>query len=75
MIVNDENGLTASQMPPLVVNGGSISVSGFFLDLEAGSRIDASGGVAIAANGKQTAGNGGSIAIRGATDSQSPRSG
>ena len=68
LIVDDRATASTEQTLPIVVNGGSVSLSGFFLNLEAGSRIDASGGVAISGAGKLTNGNGGGISISGGSD-------
>lgn len=53
---------------PYRISGGSIALTGYYTRLTAGSVIDASGGVRIAASGKQSFGKAGSIAISGGLD-------
>ncbi len=55
--------LTYSAVAPILANGGAISLRSYSADLAQGSTIDASGGLATSAAGKQTYGKGGSIAI------------
>ena len=61
---------------PLVTTGGSISISGYDVNLvssgQARDAIDVSGGVAISAAGKITYGNGGSIDIEAGQDTLVP---
>ncbi|MCE9542391.1 MAG: hypothetical protein K8R38_02565 [Verrucomicrobia bacterium] len=55
---------------PIVNNGGSISLSGYFLNLEKGSVIDVSGGALVGAVAQPAPvyGNAGSIVISGGRD-------
>lgn len=68
LFVDDRSTSATATTLPLVTGGGSIAIDGFTASLAAGGTIDASGGAAIAANGKVTYGNGGSIAITAGQD-------
>ena len=69
-LIVDDRGATGGA--PLVLDGGSVSLNAFHLDLLTGSVIDVSGGVAMAVNGKQTSGNAGSIALAGGDNRVNP---
>lgn len=58
----------AADRGPLALDGGSISLSAFHLDLKAGSVIDVSAGIGLGATGKSTSGRGGTIALSGGVD-------
>ncbi len=68
LVVDDRSIAPHGEVLPLVVNGGSITLSAFNLNLGAGSVIDVSGGIAVNGSGKQTNGNAGQLAITGGTD-------
>ena len=57
---------------PLAIDGGSISIAGFHVELPDGSILDASGGVVFDRSGRRTYGTGGSISIRGGNDPRLP---
>ncbi len=69
LVVDDRRGASDANALPIVFGGGTVTLSGFFLDLELGSSIDVSGGLAIAGNGKETFGNAGTISLTGGVDS------
>ncbi len=68
LIVDDRLTSSTAGTLPLATNGGSITIKSYSADLQAGSAIDVSGGVAISATGKLTYGNGGSIDIEAGQD-------
>ncbi len=68
LIVDDRITSPTALTLPLVVDGGSITVSGYSADLASGSEMDASGGVVLSPTGKRTFGNGGSITIKAGQD-------
>ncbi len=68
LFVDDRPESTAANTLPLVTKGGAISIASYSANLAAGSGIDASGGVTVAANGKIAYGNGGSVAIKAGQD-------
>lgn len=68
LIAND---LLASKAPfsqPLAIDGGNITIEGYSANLEAGSSISASGGVAVSPQGAFSYGDGGDITIRAGRD-------
>ncbi|MEI6493180.1 MAG: hypothetical protein WCO94_11580, partial [Verrucomicrobiota bacterium] len=66
--VDDRPMFRTGALSPISINAGSVSLSGFNVELAAGSVIDASGGVTIAATGARKFGNGGSISILAGQD-------
>ena len=62
-LIFDELSGTAPGTLPFSVNGGSISISSAVTKIDAGSSIDASGGLARSATGVIHDGNGGNISI------------
>ncbi len=68
LIVDDRPLAAAPLTLPLAVDGGSISLRGYNVSLEAGSVVDASGGVAFARDAKRTYGAGGSISVKAGND-------
>ncbi|MFZ4588334.1 MAG: hypothetical protein ACOYNG_05020, partial [Terrimicrobiaceae bacterium] len=68
LLVDNRPGFSADIGLPPVVNGGSISITAYTARLAPGSQVDVSGGLSIRTNGKQTYGNGGSIAILAGRD-------
>lgn len=69
LILDDRNGYVANS--PLVTAGGSIFIQAFSADLQTGSVLDVSGGVAVNAKGATSYGAGGSIVIAAGRDPQS----
>ena len=70
LLVDDRAGAPQPGVLPLVTDGGTITIKSFSAALQAGSTIDASGGVAVSAAGKQTYGKGGKIDIEAGQDQQ-----
>jgi filamentous hemagglutinin len=68
LLVDDRLDAPAPETLPLAINGGTISIRAYSADLQTGSTIDVSGGVQIAARGRQTFGDGGSIVIAAGQD-------
>ncbi len=68
-IVDDRAASPNAGMLPLTIHGGTVAITGFNVDLQTGSTIDVSAGLAIAPNGKQTSGAAGSVSIAGGFDS------
>lgn len=58
---------------PLALDGGSIGIAGFNVSLAEGSKVDASGGVALGKDGKRTYGAGGAISILAGNDPLTPQ--
>lgn len=68
-LVVDDRALSSTALTlPQVIDGGSISIASFNVNLAAGSAIDASGGVLFARDGRRTYGAGGSISIKAGND-------
>jgi filamentous hemagglutinin family protein len=68
LIVDDRISSPTAGTLPLATNGGSITITSFDAELETGSVIDVSGGVAVSAAGKRSYGAGGSIVIKAGQD-------
>lgn len=68
LLVNDLPGSPTAQALPLITAGGTVAINTFNATLKQGSSIDVSGGAYISSSGKQTYGNGGSIAITAGQD-------
>ncbi|HTB81769.1 MAG TPA: filamentous hemagglutinin family protein [Opitutaceae bacterium] len=68
LIVDDRSSSPSSDSLPLVTKGGTITISSFTADLQEGSSLDVSGGVAVSATGKPTYGQGGAISISAGQD-------
>jgi filamentous hemagglutinin family protein len=64
LIVDDRLGNPSAFMQPLVLGGGEVSIEAYSVDLQVGSMIDVSGGVAVNPRGVTSYGDGGSISIR-----------
>ncbi len=62
------SGSVPAGLLPLTVNGGNISIQGSVTTLDAGSVVDASGGVARTSAGKTSTGTGGTISLTGFFD-------
>ncbi|MGC3989375.1 MAG: filamentous hemagglutinin N-terminal domain-containing protein [Chthoniobacteraceae bacterium] len=63
LVVDDRATAANSGTLPMVDNGGSISITSYSANLEAGSTINVSGGALVGGTGKKTYGSGGSISI------------
>lgn len=72
LVVDDRRFSASPLTTPLVLDGGSISIASFSGDFATGSRIDASGGVALSTTGKRTFGNGGNITLKVGQDPSFP---
>jgi len=68
LIVDDRPLAEERNQLPLLINGGTISLTSYTANLAEGSIIDASGGVALNAAGRATYGSGGSISIKAGQD-------
>ena len=68
LIVDDRSGSPTADSLPEVVNGGSVTINGFGVDLAKGSKIDVSGGVDVSAIGKVNYGTGGNITVDAGLD-------
>jgi len=68
LIVDDRLSSPTAEALPLNTNGGTITINGYSVDLEAGSSIDVSGGVVMSPAGKITYGKGGGIVIKAGQD-------
>ncbi|XHR28642.1 MAG: filamentous hemagglutinin family protein [Chthoniobacteraceae bacterium] len=67
-VADDREGSDGSGTQAYIVDGGSVTIKGYNVDLEDGSVIDVSGGVYISAKSKLTYGSGGSITIQAGYD-------
>lgn len=68
LIVDDRITSPTALTLPLVVDGGSITVTGYSADFAEGSLVNVSGGVSFSPTNKRTFGNGGSIVIKAGQD-------
>ena len=68
LIVDNASGAPGANTLPQFTDGGSITIKGFNVDLQAGTSIDSSGGVLVAPNGKATYGAGGKVDIEAGQD-------
>ena len=68
LVVDDRADGATTNGVPLVTAGGAISIASYSANFVSGSVVDASGGMAINANGKATYGKGGSVAIKAGQD-------
>jgi len=59
---------TLSNVSPIALSGGSVTVAAYTADLQAGSVMDVSGGYVLTSTGQGTYGNGGSITIEAGKD-------
>ncbi len=64
-----ENTAVGADTDPALVKGGSVSITGFDVDLEAGSVVDVSGGVFASPGARYSYGDGGSISLFSGQDS------
>ncbi len=71
--VDDREGSIAPLSMPLITAGGSISLSGYNVNLAHGGIVNASGGVAISPKGAIAYGKGGSISIASGQDPGLPQ--
>ena len=68
LIVDDRAGSPGALITPMVLDGGNISIAAFSANLELGSTIDVSGGVAVNGRSQVSYGDAGRIAIRTGRD-------
>jgi len=68
LIVDDRMSAAGAGTEPLVVNGGSITLAGTKVNLDAGSIVDVNGGALIGANGGITYGSAGAVSLRSGED-------
>ena len=68
LLIDGRSGSATPGEIPFATKGGTVAISGFSVDLRAGSRIEASGGVLVTATGRAEYGNGGAIAVRAGQD-------
>ena len=68
LVVDNRPGAASAASLPLLTTGGSITLTSHVANLEAGSVLDVSGGVAVGATGKISYGNGGGISISAGQD-------
>ncbi|MEY3896642.1 MAG: hypothetical protein RLZZ214_2162 [Verrucomicrobiota bacterium] len=67
-LVDDRNSTDQSQLPPLFLTGGTISINAFSTILSEGGRLDVSGGAVVDAQGAIKYGDGGSLSIAAGRD-------
>ncbi len=69
LLVDDRHSAPVNpDQPPIVTQGGDITLEGYNVSLPEGSRLDASGGVAVDVRGSYAYGDGGSITIKAGQD-------
>ena len=68
LIVDDRLNAASPGADPLAIDGGAISITAYGAQLQSGSTVDVSGGVAVSARGATSYGSGGSISIRAGKD-------
>ncbi len=68
LLVDDRPGSETAMALPVVVDGGSVDISGYSVNLSKGAVIDVSGGAGISATGRKYYGDAGAIAIKGGQD-------
>ena len=68
MVADDRSGIFAPETFPLVTSGGSVTIMSYDADLEAGSRIDVSGGAQVDSANVAHYGQGGSIVVQAGKD-------
>ena len=68
LLVDDRKITSASDMGPVFTAGGSVSVRAFSADLQAGGKIDVSGGATVDPRGVVTYGSAGGISIQAGRD-------
>ncbi|MEI7955830.1 MAG: hypothetical protein WCJ66_11730, partial [Verrucomicrobiota bacterium] len=64
----DDRAVPGTELAPLVLTGGSVTLAAYTADVQAGGLIDVSGGYLLNSLGKGTFGNGGVISIAGGKD-------
>ena len=72
MIADDRSGIFAPETFPLVTNGGTVTIKSYSANLEAGSKIDVSGGGEVNAANVASYGQAGSITIQAGQDLDIP---
>ncbi len=68
LIVDDRSTSASAGSLPLAIQGGTIAIDSFSVDLAAGSVLDVSGGAAVSAAGKITYGRGGNLSLLAGED-------
>lgn len=68
LLVDDRPGSETAMALPVIVDGGSVDISGYTVNLSKGAVIDVSGGAGISATGKKYYGDAGAISIKGGQD-------
>ncbi len=69
LVIDDRTGAAAAAENTFyVTQGGTVSLSGFNVELQAGSRVEASGGVRVGPTGQPNYGVGGAIIVQGGQD-------
>ncbi len=68
LLVDDRPGSATAMAIPVVVDGGTIAISGYTVDLSKGAVVDVSGGAGVSASGKKYYGDAGAISIKGGQD-------
>ena len=66
--LTDASPNSPTRYDPYLLNGGSVSIAGYSVQLEHGSRVDVSAGSRISKPGSVSYGNGGSLAISAGVD-------
>jgi len=72
LVIDDRAGAPDANTVPLETTGGTVAIASYSANLEAGSSIDASGGVELNTNGVPAFGAGGSISIVAGNDPEIP---
>ncbi|MCS6248268.1 MAG: filamentous hemagglutinin family protein, partial [Opitutus sp.] len=67
-----QNDAVGSAEDPLVTKGGTVTLTGFGLDLESGSTLDVSGGVYATSGARLAYGNGGTLSLFSGRDATEP---
>jgi filamentous hemagglutinin len=72
LLVDDRLSAPAPLSLPLLLNGGSVNIAGYTVNLAGGSLVDVSGGARIDWLGKRTYGDAGSITLKAGQDLSIP---
>jgi filamentous hemagglutinin family protein len=67
-----QNDAVGSAEDPLVTKGGTVTLTGFSMDLQSGSTLDVSGGVYVSAGSRGSYGNGGTLSLFSGRDATEP---
>ncbi|WP_345715865.1 filamentous haemagglutinin family protein, partial [Luteolibacter yonseiensis] len=63
LVVDDRETIGMPTVSPVTLGGGSVSITGYSVDLAQGGTIDVSGGATISGTGSKSYGNGGTLSI------------